>query len=270
MNLTEKKTGNILQVEVPDHGIFIGMHVMIAADTSGNWHTKNNMVFKMENFSRIMDLPDEFNPEDVAKATHDFANENQILDWKDEEIYHTILVDQGSLSEQEIQNLNPDLKAFVESTSVSRVAPQNVTQGQFQKLLEGGRIVTKSNGAKSRSGTDSGTCASHTSMVFDHPESHCWQWINPITGTQIGVHQIIVTTTPNTPDPSSISCCHGSGNATPVPLAPEIKDCCDRYHPSLCLCTANILDSYVSMSPQDFSSECWKCSNVRKRRMLLT
>ena len=109
----------------------------------------------MENFSRIMDLPIEFNPEDVVKVTQDFVNANQILDKKDEAIFYTILVDQGSLSEQEIQNLNPELKALVESTSVSRVAPQNITKEQFQNLLEGGRIVTKSNGGKTRSGTDS-------------------------------------------------------------------------------------------------------------------
>ena len=124
------------------------------------------MVFKKKEFSMIMDLPIEFNPEDVVKVTQEFVNANQILDKKDEDIFYTILFDQGSLSEEEIQNLNPDIKALVESTSVSRVAPQNITKEQYQNLLEGGRIVTTSNGGKTRSGTDSGTCASHVSIGF--------------------------------------------------------------------------------------------------------
>ena len=174
MTLTKSKVGDVLRVEVPSHGKYSEMLVVIAADTNGNWHTKvclkvdyanteivvqDNMVFKMAKYSRIIDLPSEFNPIEVLKATQNFVDRNQTLYKKDEDIYHTILIDEGSLSGEEIQNLHPDIRAIVETMPVSRVKPLNVTVEQFRILQSGGRVVL--NDMFALSTTDESTCGSH-------------------------------------------------------------------------------------------------------------
>ena len=40
MTLTKKKEGDVLKVEVPAHGEFQQMTVIIAANTKGDWHTR--------------------------------------------------------------------------------------------------------------------------------------------------------------------------------------------------------------------------------------
>ena len=40
MSLTKKKEGDVLRVDVPAHGQFLQMTVIIAANTEGDWHTR--------------------------------------------------------------------------------------------------------------------------------------------------------------------------------------------------------------------------------------
>ena len=40
MSLTRKKKGDILRVDVPAHGQFQPLTVIVAANTKGDWHTK--------------------------------------------------------------------------------------------------------------------------------------------------------------------------------------------------------------------------------------
>merc|ERR1719481_1152996 len=266
--MTESEGGGyMLQVDVPTHGggAYQEVSVVMISDSEGSWHGQDNMVFSTGNYSTIMDLPSNIDPPSIFQATQEYVDNGQILHKEDESIYHTIFVDQGQLSEEEINRLNPSIRDVVGSGPVSRVVPLDISLAQFRSLQRGQRVVL------ARSSTDEDTCAAHTSVIFDHPTSHCWQWVNPVTGNQIGVHQIVVNIgSPGspTPDPDTISCCHhaDANTATSGPLATEVADCCDRYHPSLCTCTDNFFDTSITVSHEQFVEECWDCANIKTRK----
>ena len=190
MSLTKKKEGDVLRVDVPAHGQFQQMTVIIAANTEGDWHTRvrttrleislsfhncqDNMAFMMGEQMMITDAPTDFIPLDVFKVTQDYTGRNKTMQREDEEITYTILIEKGNITDTDIENLHPDIVERIQASPstrqkrqvrpmvfarVMRVQPVKVTVQQYETLQKGGRIVVKSS-------TDENTCGSHVSIYL--------------------------------------------------------------------------------------------------------
>merc|ERR1711962_1281310 len=137
-NMTITKIGgkHILTVTIPAPGIFKATTVLITEDTNkGNSKSEDNTIFIMGNQSAIMELPSELQAlHEIFDAAHNY---NGTLRRRMETKEHAFLVHEASLSVEEVEALDPAIRSFVQTGSVSRVTSRKVTEDHFETLNKG-------------------------------------------------------------------------------------------------------------------------------------
>jgi len=212
-NMTITKLGgkHILTVTIPAHGIFKATTVLITEDTNkGNSKSEDNMIFIAGNHSSIMKLPSDMQAlHEIFDAAHNY---NGTLRRSMETEEHAFLVHEGSLSVEEVEALDPAIRSFVQTGSVSRVTSRKVTEDHF-KGLNNGTVVTipppTSNYRQSDTSYEYSDpyvrcrCKKDEVEFANNAYSHCLRLIDTSTDTVIASHDIYSTIT----DHSVVNCC---------------------------------------------------------------
>jgi len=260
-NMTITKLGgkHILTVSVPAHGDYAALTVLITEDTNkGNSKSEDNMIFIMGNQSAIMELPSELQAlHEIFEAAHNY---NGTLRRSMETTEHAFLVQEASLSVEEVDALDPAIRSFVQTGSVSRVTSRKVTEDNFEKLNNGTNVPIPSHpndglrmartifGFTSSQG-DSCTCRrTDAQFTYVGSSSTCMRLINQAGEKIASTHSVKKFIK----DHSIIVCC---GKVDQRPMNDQcLQGCCDTYVPTFCHCFGREFSSWNST--QDVIDKC--------------
>jgi len=195
-----------LTVQVPPHGTFEHhSRFFFFSDPSGNFHNvRHNYMYQAGSNCYVSSVPTSTSPEMIASGLKRLSRENGgVLSGEATISYNAIIV---SSTRVEVSTLHPNIRKLCKDSDIHEFTQERITADQHKSLIAGQRIVVKEERA-----TATTDCTIVSNLIYSTTSS-CFHWTNPVTGSEISVHEYFDVVSP-------IFCCSTPPGGDPL--------CCD-------------------------------------------